>query len=123
MIRLLLDENLSESLARQLVGVYHEVLHVRTLGHGGASDLTVWDLAMQHDAILVSRDEDFRALSVKYGPPPKVVWLNVGNPRSAVVAQMLRGARSRIERLAADDVDTFLVLTLDTAAANERAFG
>ena len=116
MIRLLLDENLAESLVRHLAGTYAEVLHVRGLGHGGAADAAVWELAKRHDAILVSRDEDFRAMSVMYGPPPKVVWLNIGNPRSAVVAQVLRAARERIELLAADDVDAFLVLTLDTPA-------
>ena len=116
MTRLLLDENLSESLVRRLADIYAEVLHVRTLGHAGATDAAIWELAKRHDALLVSRDEDFRAMSVLYGPPPKVVWLNIGNPGSAVVAQVLRAARERIEILAADEVDAFLVLTLTAPA-------
>ena len=111
MTLLLFDENLSESLVRRLGDTYPNALHVRTLGYGGALDPVVWELAQARDAVLVSRDEDFRAMSVLHGPPPKVVWLNVGNARTARVAVLLRASQASIERLVADPEESYLALT------------
>lgn len=49
LVRLLFDEQLSEEL----------VQHVRLLGVGGAADPAVWQLAREHNCVLVSKDEDF----------------------------------------------------------------
>jgi predicted nuclease of predicted toxin-antitoxin system len=78
-VRLLLDENLSESVLPAIADLYPESLHVRLLGAGGASDDIVWRLAKEHDCVLVTRDEDFLRLSIVRGAPPKVVWLALGN--------------------------------------------
>jgi predicted nuclease of predicted toxin-antitoxin system len=78
-VRLLFDEQLSEELVALLADVFPGSLHVRVLGSGGAVDRAVWQLAMEHECVLVTKDEDFRRLSVLRGSPPKVVWLRVGN--------------------------------------------
>jgi predicted nuclease of predicted toxin-antitoxin system len=116
MIRLLFDENLSESLVPLLKDLFPNSLHVRLLGAGGATDSQVWALAQEHGALLVSRDEDFRAMSILVGPPPKVVWLNVGNPSTAQVAALLRVSHPSLARLIASEEESFLVLTLATPA-------
>ncbi len=112
MIRLLYDENLSASLITQLRDIFPDAIHIRELGYGGAADAQVWTLAKEHDAVLVSRDEDFRAMSGLFGPPPKVVWLDVGNARTAQVAALLRASRASVERLVADREAAYLVLAL-----------
>lgn len=38
-----------------------------------------WDYAGFHGFVIVSKDNDFRQLSFLKGPPPKVVWLSIGN--------------------------------------------
>jgi predicted nuclease of predicted toxin-antitoxin system len=114
--RLLFDENLSESLLGRLADVYPDSMHARSLGHGGAVDAVIWELAKSRDAVLVSRDEDFRAMSILLGPPPKVVWVNVGNARTARIATLLRASRATIDRLVADDQESYLALTLGPLA-------
>lgn len=72
-MRLLFDENLSEALVSGMAGEFPGSLHVRTLGLGGAPDLQVWDAAIRHEAVLVTRDEDYRHLRIRRGTPPQVV--------------------------------------------------
>jgi predicted nuclease of predicted toxin-antitoxin system len=88
--RLLFDEQLSEALQALLEDVFPGSLHVRKLGAGGASDLTVWQLAQEHECLLVTKDEDFHRLSVLRGAPPKVVWLRLGNCTTDEVGRLLR---------------------------------
>jgi predicted nuclease of predicted toxin-antitoxin system len=45
-----------------------------------------------------------------YGPPPKVIWLRVGNASTAVVLQILLDRRPAIEAFDADIDDALLVL-------------
>ncbi len=116
MIRLLFDENLSASLVRRLASAYPGSLHVRDLGHGGATDAKVWSLAKEHGAVLVSRDEDFRAMAVLFGPPPKVVWLNIGNVGTEQVARLLEASAGALERLVANGEESYLVLSLEMRA-------
>jgi predicted nuclease of predicted toxin-antitoxin system len=114
--RLLLDENLSERLVTPLADVFPDVAHVRTLGLGGAADATVWTTAAQADRVLVTRDDDFIALSVLRGAPPKVVWLNVGNTSNAAIAALLRSAVEAIEAFVDHEDVTFLALGFGTRA-------
>lgn len=110
-MRLLLDENLSEALLPGLQDLYPGSAHVRLLGAGGASDRRIWDLAREHDALLVTRDQDFVGLSLTLGAPPKVVWLNVGNRSTGEVLALLRQNRGSLEQLAADADATVLELS------------
>jgi predicted nuclease of predicted toxin-antitoxin system len=95
-VRFLLDENLSERLVVALNAQFSDTLHVRVLGLGGASDLVLWDIAARERCVLVTKDEDFVQLSVMRGPPPKVLWLNVGNTRTSEIAQLLLSNASAI---------------------------
>lgn len=109
-MRLLFDENLSETLVVTLADQYPGSLHVRLMGRGGASDFDVWGLAVHEGCILVTRDGDFLRLSVLRGAPPKVVWIGLGNCSNAVIADLLRSRRTDIERFAAQEEATFLAL-------------
>lgn len=109
-MRLLLDENLSESVLPAIADLYPDPLHVRLLGAGGASDESVWRLAKEHGCILVTRDEDFLRLSIVHGAPPKVVWLALGNCSNQEVIHFMRAHRQAIEEFAAHEQATFLTL-------------
>jgi predicted nuclease of predicted toxin-antitoxin system len=109
-VRLLFDEQLSEDLCRRLVDVFPNALHVRQIGAGGASDATLWQLAFDHDCLLVTKDEDFHRLSVLRGAPPKVVWLRLGNCETADVEQLLRRHAPDVRRFAEQTEATVLEL-------------
>jgi len=109
-MRLLFDEQLSEALPRMLADVFPGSLHVRALAGSGVSDERVWELAIEHSCVLVSKDEDFHRLSVLRGAPPKVVWLRIGNCRTAVAADLLRGQAPALRLFAEQNEATFLEL-------------
>ena len=109
-MRLFFDEQLSETLAAALADLFPDSLHVRIVGKGGAADRDVWDLAREHDCVLVTKDEDFHRLSVLRGAPPKVVWLRVGNCSTKDIADLLRHHADDLWRFDAQHEATFLEL-------------
>lgn len=111
-VRLLLDENLSERLIVSLSSKFPHALHVRPLGLGGTSDARLWDVAAREQCVLVTKDEDFVQLSVLRGPPPKVLWLNVGNARTPVISELLIKNAAAIEDFVVHPELAFLALGL-----------
>lgn len=109
-VRLLLDENLSERLVAALAPRFPGALHVRAMGLGGATDLRLWQLAADERCLLVTKDEDFVQLSVLRGPPPKVLWLNVGNAGTPVIARLLLANAEAIEGFVEHPEVAFLAL-------------
>ena len=88
-VKLLLDENLSPRLVQRLEPVYPGSTHVDHVGLRGKTDAEIWEFAGGENYTIVSKDNDFRQLSVLYGPPPKVVWLSVGNVGTDAIAELL----------------------------------
>jgi predicted nuclease of predicted toxin-antitoxin system len=109
-VRLLFDEQLSEDLSNLVHDIFPESLHIRQIGAGGATDATVWQLALDRGCLLVTKDEDFHRLSILRGSPPKVIWIRLGNCGTREVAQLLRERKADIQRFADQDEATFLVL-------------
>ncbi|MHA7838025.1 MAG: DUF5615 family PIN-like protein [bacterium] len=80
-MKLLFDENVSFKLAEKLADVYPESAHVRSVGLTGARDHDIWDFASAEGFTIVSKDDDFRQLSILRGAPPKVMtWHAVPIP-------------------------------------------
>jgi predicted nuclease of predicted toxin-antitoxin system len=109
-VRLLFDEQLSEELVQMLGDVFPNSLHIRLIDAGGAADSTVWQLAREHECVLVTKDEDFHRLSVLRGAPPKVVWLRLGNCATEDIARLLRDRAEDIRRFEVQGEETFLEL-------------
>jgi predicted nuclease of predicted toxin-antitoxin system len=63
----------------------------------GAADAEIWAHARDHGYTIVSKDNDFRQYAFLYGPPPKVVWLAVGNAGTAVIVRLLANRTAEIE--------------------------
>ncbi len=88
-MKLLVDQNLSRNLVGRLRDYFPDSAHVTTLGLEAATDKDVWDHAGEHGYTIVSKDSDFRQLAFLHGPPPKVIWLRVGNVTTATVLEVL----------------------------------
>ncbi len=109
-MKLLFDENLSSHLVDLLADCYPESRHVRGVGLERADDRTVWDHAAAHGLTIVSKDSDFHQRSLLFGPPPKVVWINIGNCPTSTIEQVLRRHVPDLERLEHEPTAAFLIL-------------
>lgn len=109
-MRLLFDQNLSRHLLRELAVEYPDSRHVTDVGLDTATDAEVWAWAGQHDYVIVSKDSDFRQLAFLHGPPPKAVWLRMGNASTLDIASVLRGHLDDVTRFAATEDEALLVL-------------
>jgi len=111
-VKLLFDENVSSKLPGLLEDLYPGSAHVRDLGLSGASDNRVWEHAKANGFVIVSKDDDFRQRSFLEGAPPKVVWLQVGNARTAAIAELLRGREERLRRFDQEEESALLIVSL-----------
>lgn len=109
-MRLLFDENLAERLSRDVAGFFSDSAHVIHLGLAGANDQVIWARAAADGFVLVTKDEDFHRLSVLFGPPPKVIWVRLGNCTTGEVAQLLCRHVEDIGAFVEDPEASFLAL-------------
>ena len=109
-MKLLFDQNLSNKLVSLLADIFPNSTHVRDAGLTEASDHALWEYARANDLVIVSKDEDFHQLSFLYGPPPKVVWVRLGNCATVDIERTLRGCREELLQFSADDEGAFLVV-------------
>jgi predicted nuclease of predicted toxin-antitoxin system len=78
-VRFLVDGQLPPAMARMLVSLGHEAQHVADLNFRSATDSMIWDFALEHRAVLLTKDEDFPHRLHQSAHAPVVVWLRVGN--------------------------------------------
>jgi len=109
-MRLLLDENLSPRLVESLADVFPGASHVCREGLRGMSDSAVWEYALRHRFIVVSKDDDFHHLAFLRGAPPKVIGLRLGNCTTEEIDAFLRKHAKAISTFGADQQDAYLEL-------------
>ncbi len=109
-MKLLFDENLSPKLPRLLAELFPDSLHVRDVGMKATDDPIVWDYAKDNDLIIVSKDADMHDLSLVFGNPPKVIWLQLGNCSTRQVEELLRRDFDVIKLFNEDDQVSLLAL-------------
>ena len=79
-MKILIDENLSPALVRQLAEVGAAAVHVAHCGLSGASDPVVWRYAFKHDQVVVTSNvEDFLQLAGDVDLHPGVIVLRAGH--------------------------------------------
>jgi predicted nuclease of predicted toxin-antitoxin system len=61
-VRFLVDAQLPPALARKLSAHGHHAEHVTDIGPADASDRVLWQYALEHSAVLVTKDEDFPSM-------------------------------------------------------------
>jgi predicted nuclease of predicted toxin-antitoxin system len=80
------------------------------VGLAATRDRAIWAHAGANGFLLVTKDEDFHRLSVLLGPPPKVVWIGLGNCSTADVARLLRDRHGEIVQFVEHPEAAFLAL-------------
>jgi predicted nuclease of predicted toxin-antitoxin system len=109
-MKLLFDQNLSARLVGLVADLYPASAHVRRLGMVTASDEAIWAYAGLHDFILVSKDVDFYHRGMRFGPPPKVIWIRAGNCTTDLVTRLLRDHHADIVAFVEAEGAAFLPL-------------
>jgi predicted nuclease of predicted toxin-antitoxin system len=115
-VTLLFDANLSPALVKGLADEFPQSTHVREVGLATASDTEIWNFAKANGFAIVSKDTDFRERSFVDGFPPKVIWLDVGNAGTDLIASVLQRERKRVNEFEGRPDASLLILSLGTAA-------
>lgn len=114
-MKLLLDENLSPRLLRLLAIEHEGSLHVREIGLASATDEVIWRFARRHGLTIVSKDSDFHQRSLLFGPPPKVVWIRIGNCSTDEISTVLARHLAALLEFDADPEAALLTLSWPTS--------
>jgi predicted nuclease of predicted toxin-antitoxin system len=109
-VSLLFDQNLSRRLPALLAAEFPGSEQIFTAGLATADDRTVWAYAAARGLAVVSKDADFAALSAALGPPPKVIWLRIGNGPTRDVVALLRARAADVQAFLADPAAGLLEL-------------
>ncbi len=100
-MRFLVDAQLPAPLARLPVEHGRVAEHVNDIGPGDAPDQDLWRYALEHYAVIITKDEDFSDMALLADRAPTIVWIRVGNTRRAVLlawfAPMIDDIVKRIE--------------------------
>ena len=115
-MKFLFDENLSPRLVGDVATQWPDCLHVEQVGLRGASDQDIWAFAHAHGFTVVSKDDDFRSLSLVRGAPPKVIGLQVGNASTTDIRILLLGNALEITAFDALPHEALLILQAPTTA-------
>jgi predicted nuclease of predicted toxin-antitoxin system len=78
-VRFLVDAQLPPALARMLSERGHIAEHVSDIGPNDAPDRDLWRYALDHEAVIITKDEDFADLVTRRQEAPVVVWIRIGN--------------------------------------------
>lgn len=109
-MKLLLDENLSHRLVESLSELFPDIAHINQFELQEASDINIWNFAIENNFIIVSKDSDFHQMSFLLGPPPKVIWIQRGNCSTKDIQGILTKNHSKIEQFERDAQAAFLIL-------------
>ncbi len=89
-MKLLLDQNISRKLVKELQNLFPGTNHIYPLGLPMASDEEVWNYARDNNFILVTQDSDFYERSLVYGYQVKIIWLRIGNTSTQNIEELLK---------------------------------
>lgn len=84
-MKFLVDAQLPPSLAAALRQAGCEAVAVREVGLREAKDAAIWQYALQNNAAILTKDEDFAERCLRSPNPPVVVWLRIGNATNPVL--------------------------------------
>ena len=104
------DANISRRLIPRLSGTFPDSTHVALLGLGDATDDEIWRHALDHGFAIVSKDEDFHQRALVSGPPPKVIWVRLGNCTTSDIEQAIQDGHDTIMAFLEDEAASFLAL-------------
>ena len=86
---LLLDENISYRITKDLSSSFSGIKHVKDFLNYGSSDDEVWQTALANNLTIVSFDADYEDIITLRGFPPKIIWLRFGNSSNQTITKIL----------------------------------
>lgn len=101
-MKLFFDQNLSYRLCAALADLFPETTQARLAGLEQSTDAQLWQLAKLNGYTIVSQDADFADMVALYGPPPKVIWIHVGNQPTKVIEKLIRERYEIIKTFVSD---------------------
>lgn len=103
MHKLLLDQNLSYKIIKQIEHLFPGSTHVRLIKLDTSDDLTVWQYAKDHGYHIVTQDTDFNDINTLYGYPPKIIRINTGNTSTHNIVNLLLNKTETINEFLDDE--------------------
>ena len=91
-MRFLVDNQLPAALARWLETKGADAAHVLDLGLDAVSDSEIWSYGITEARIVVSKDEDFFNFANRHGDKGQLLWVRMGNCRTAVLLARFESA-------------------------------
>ncbi|MGK0310164.1 MAG: putative nuclease of putative toxin-antitoxin system [Lentimonas sp.] len=104
-MKIWLDAHLSPAIAKFLNEEFLnekflvEAVSLRSLGLRDSDDETIFMKAREADVVFFTKDADFVELLERFGNPPKVVWLRVGNTSNQEMKRILLASFKNITSL------------------------
>jgi len=111
-MKLLFDQNLPWRLVNTVSRKFPGSEHVVSLGLSNASDQEIWACALENDFCICTKDADFHQLSFLYGPPPKVLWLQIGNRPTGEIKELVEEHLDKIQEFASTDEALMIIRQL-----------
>lgn len=109
-MKLLLDANISRRLIPRISETFPDSSHVALLGLGDATDTEIWRYALDQGFAIVPKDEDFHQKALVSGPPPKVIWVRLGNCTTSGIELAIHGGNDAIMAFLEEETASFLTL-------------
>jgi predicted nuclease of predicted toxin-antitoxin system len=77
----------------------HRAEHVTHVGLRDASDQEVWEYALDHSAVLITKDEDFPSRVWADQKSPGLVWVTIDNCSNRALIEAFEQTLPSIERI------------------------
>jgi predicted nuclease of predicted toxin-antitoxin system len=85
-----LDAHLSPRIAGWIrENLCCESIALRDLGLRDADDTDIFARAKEEDVIILTKDKDFAEMVIRFGSPPRVIWLRSGNTSELRLKELL----------------------------------
>lgn len=97
-MKFLVDANLPRPLTQWLAVEGDEALYVDDLLPPPARDDAIWNLALERDCVIVSKDADFADLAIR-DQRVRVVWIRCGNLKIKFFEVWFSARREGMRRL------------------------
>ncbi|WP_366185723.1 DUF5615 family PIN-like protein [Flavobacterium ovatum] len=108
-MKLLLDENLSWRMIKQLKPFFTEVVHASELKISQpATDISIWSYAKKHGFTIISKDDDFEKIVLLRKAPPKLIYLKTFNLSTKGLLDLIIENKEKLfEFIKTDENDIF----------------
>jgi len=97
-MKLLIDAQLSPSIAAW-INTNYPSYHAESVWAAGLqeqNDLFIYEYAKQNGFVIVSKDSDFRMLIDRFGCPPHLIWITMGNTSNEVMRKSLEESLNKL---------------------------